>query len=100
MGLVLAIGIPVALVLAISFFMKSSKEMPKNWSQFMCEVRMQICGFQAILEDCFMRSRNRVARSFRSQPGHIDALLIVESDAAPARVLGSGCGFMKDRQPC
>uniref|UniRef100_A0A2M3Z1M9 Putative dehydrogenase with different specificities related to short-chain alcohol dehydrogenase n=1 Tax=Anopheles braziliensis TaxID=58242 RepID=A0A2M3Z1M9_9DIPT len=69
MGLVLAIGIPVALLLAIFFFMKSSKEMPKNWSQFVCEVRMQICGFQGLLDDFIMRSRNRV--ELYKQPGKI-----------------------------
>uniref|UniRef100_A0A2M4DM74 Putative dehydrogenase with different specificities related to short-chain alcohol dehydrogenase n=1 Tax=Anopheles darlingi TaxID=43151 RepID=A0A2M4DM74_ANODA len=69
MGLLLAIGILVALLLAIFFFMKSSKEMPKNWSQFVCEVRMQICGFQGLLDDFIMRSRNRV--ELYKQPGKI-----------------------------
>uniref|UniRef100_A0A182P526 Uncharacterized protein n=1 Tax=Anopheles epiroticus TaxID=199890 RepID=A0A182P526_9DIPT len=62
MGLLLFVGLPVGLLLAIFFFMKSSKEMPKNWSQFVCEVRMQICGFQGLLDDFIMRPRNKVAR--------------------------------------
>uniref|UniRef100_A0A182JCK3 Dehydrogenase with different specificities related to short-chain alcohol dehydrogenase n=1 Tax=Anopheles atroparvus TaxID=41427 RepID=A0A182JCK3_ANOAO len=69
MGLLLAVGIPVGILLVIFFLMKSSKEMPKNWSQFVCEVRMQICGFQAILDDFIMRSRNKV--ELYKQPGKI-----------------------------
>lgn len=60
MGLLLFVGVLVAILLAIFFFMKSSKEMPKNWTQFVCEVRMQICGFQALLDDFIMRSHNKV----------------------------------------
>uniref|UniRef100_A0A182W1V0 Uncharacterized protein n=1 Tax=Anopheles minimus TaxID=112268 RepID=A0A182W1V0_9DIPT len=60
MALLLMIGLPVGLLLGIFFFMKSSKEMPKNWTQFVCEVRMQICGFQALLDDFIMRPRNKV----------------------------------------
>ncbi|XP_049291009.1 dehydrogenase/reductase SDR family member on chromosome X [Anopheles funestus] len=69
MSLVLMIGLPVGLLLAIFFFMKSSKEMPKNWTQFVCEVRMQICGFQALLDDFIMRPRNKV--ELYKQPGKI-----------------------------
>lgn len=46
----------------IFFFMKSSKDLPKNWSQLVSEVRVQACGFIGIVEDIVLRRKNKVGK--------------------------------------
>ncbi|XP_055629128.1 dehydrogenase/reductase SDR family member on chromosome X [Toxorhynchites rutilus septentrionalis] len=69
--LALAVG-GLVLVVLIFFFMKSSKELPKNWSQLVSEIRVQQCGTIGIAEDILLRRRNKVALS--KQPGKIALL--------------------------
>lgn len=61
MSLLVFAGVAVLIWLLIFFFMKSSKEMPKNWAQLVSEVRMQNCGTAALVEDVLLRGANKVA---------------------------------------
>ncbi|XP_055594098.1 dehydrogenase/reductase SDR family member on chromosome X [Uranotaenia lowii] len=60
MALLLLAGFGAIFGVLIFFFMKSSKEMPKNWSQFVSELRVQQCGFVGISEDILLRRSNKV----------------------------------------
>lgn len=51
---------PVAVVFFVFYFLRSSKEMPKNWREFVLEMKIQASGTQGLAEDTFMRLRNRV----------------------------------------
>uniref|UniRef100_A0A8D8APK7 Dehydrogenase/reductase SDR family member on chromosome X n=1 Tax=Culex pipiens TaxID=7175 RepID=A0A8D8APK7_CULPI len=70
--LAVAGGVTALVGLLIFFFMKSSKEMPRNWAQLVTELKMQQCGFLALLEDAFLRRSNRV--ELYKQPGKIALL--------------------------
>lgn len=59
--MMLALAIPpVAVVFFVFYFLRSSKEMPKNWREFVLEMKIQASGTQGLAEDTFMRFRNRV----------------------------------------
>lgn len=53
---------PVAVVFFVFYFLRSSKEMPKTWREFVLEMKMQASGTQGLAEDSFMRFRNRVGK--------------------------------------
>ena len=42
------------------FFLKSSKEMPKNMQELICELKVQWCGVRAMFEDMVLRGKNKV----------------------------------------
>lgn len=69
MALIVYAAIILAIAVMIFFFMKSSKEMPKNWTQFVAELSVQQCGFVGIVEDILLRGTNKVA--LYKQPGKI-----------------------------
>ncbi|XP_058458923.1 dehydrogenase/reductase SDR family member on chromosome X [Malaya genurostris] len=60
MGLIIFAGITLAILFFIFYFMKSSKEMPKNWSQLVSEIKVQQIGFLGIVEDIVLRRANKV----------------------------------------
>ncbi|CAO1433351.1 unnamed protein product [Diamesa serratosioi] len=49
-----------AAAFAVFYFMKSSKEMPKNWKELWIELQVQHSGTQGLIEDLLFRSRNKV----------------------------------------
>lgn len=51
---------PVAVVFLVFYFLRSSKEMPKNWREFVLELKIQASGTQGLTEDTIMRFRNKV----------------------------------------
>lgn len=51
---------PVAVAFLAFYFLRSSKEMPKNWREFVLELKMQASGTQGLVEDTFMRLLNKV----------------------------------------
>ncbi|XP_053684486.1 dehydrogenase/reductase SDR family member on chromosome X [Sabethes cyaneus] len=69
MALLLFAGIAVVVLFSIFYFMKSSKEMPKNFSQLVAEIKVQQVGFLGIVEDIVLRGANRV--ELYKQPGKI-----------------------------
>lgn len=63
--MVLALMVPpVAVVFLVFYFLRSSKEMPKNWREFIVEMKIQMSGTQGLAEDTIMRFRNRVGETF------------------------------------
>lgn len=68
MAVFVYVGVALAIAVLIFFFMKSSKEMPKNWSQFVSELKVQHCGFVGIMEDLFLRGANKVSK-YRTSNG-------------------------------
>lgn len=61
MAVLVYVAVVLAIAVLIFFFMKSSKEMPKNWSQFVSEMKVQQCGFVGIVEDILLRGSNKVS---------------------------------------
>ncbi|XP_055703436.1 dehydrogenase/reductase SDR family member on chromosome X [Phlebotomus papatasi] len=55
--------------LALLYFMKSSKEMPKNWDEFLTEAWFQYHGIRGLAEDR-LNSRYNVVELFK-QPGRV-----------------------------
>jgi hypothetical protein len=61
--MILALAVPpVALVFAVFYFLRSSKEMPKNWREFVIELKIQASGTQGLTEDTIMRIWNKVGK--------------------------------------
>lgn len=64
--MILALAVPpVALVFAVFYFLRSSKEMPKNWREFVIELKIQASGTQGLTEDTIMRIWNKVGKFHR-----------------------------------
>ena len=53
-----------AAAFAVFYFMKSSKEMPKNLKELWIELQVQHSGTQGLIEDLLFRSRNKVGKWF------------------------------------
>lgn len=53
-----------AVAFAIFYFMKSSKEMPKNMKELWIELQVQHSGTQGLIEDLLFRTRNKVGEWF------------------------------------
>lgn len=51
-----------AAAFAVFYFMKSSKEMPKNMKELWIELQVQHSGTQGLIEDLLFRSRNKVGK--------------------------------------
>lgn len=62
MGLFVFIISFLIILLLVTYFMRSSQEMPKNLQQLLSECRVQIGGALALTEDMLMRSRNKVGK--------------------------------------
>lgn len=59
--MILALAVPpVAVIFLVFYFLRSSKEMPKNWREFVLELKIQASGTQGLTEDTLMRFRNKV----------------------------------------
>lgn len=57
-----AVPLPIAFV--IFYFLRSSKEMPTTWREFVCELKIQASGFIGLAEDTVLRFRNKVGEFF------------------------------------
>jgi hypothetical protein len=63
--MILALAVPpIAAVFLVFYFLRSSKEMPKNWREFVLELKIQASGTQGITEDTIMRLWNKVGELF------------------------------------
>lgn len=51
---------PVAVAFLVFYFLRSSKEMPKNYRELVLELKIQASGTQGLIEDTLMRFWNRV----------------------------------------
>jgi hypothetical protein len=60
---------PMAVLFLVFYFLRSSKEMPKNWREFVLEMKIQAAGTQGLTEDTVMRFRNKVGNE-RPQNDH------------------------------
>jgi hypothetical protein len=59
--MILALAVPpIAAVFLVFYFLRSSKEMPKNWREFVIELKIQASGTQGLAEDTIMRYWNKV----------------------------------------
>ena len=58
--MVLLFFIPPCVALLAFYFLRSSKEMPKNWKEFVIELKIQSSGTQGLVEDTIMRFKNKV----------------------------------------
>lgn len=53
----------IVLIVFLAFYLsRSSKEMPKNWSQFRSEILWQYLGVRGLIEDYVLRKYNRVGK--------------------------------------
>lgn len=59
--MIMALAVPpVAFAFFLFYFLRSSKEMPKNWREFVIEMKIQASGTQGLTEDTVMRYWNKV----------------------------------------
>lgn len=49
----------IVILFAAFFFSRSSKELPKNWSQLKAEISWQYVGARGLIEDYWLRKHNR-----------------------------------------
>jgi hypothetical protein len=63
MGLFMFFSCNLVLAALVFYFSKSSKEMPKNWKEFVIECKVQYCGISGVIEDIILRRRNRIGES-------------------------------------
>lgn len=59
-----AVGGVVVAALFGFFFMRSSKNMPKEWRQWRTEIQWQINGFTSLVEDHLLRRTNVVGKIY------------------------------------
>ena len=63
--MILALAVPpVAVLFLVFYLLRSTKEMPKNWKEFVLEVKMQASGTQGLAEDLIMRYWNKVGEFY------------------------------------
>ena len=59
----LALAIPpIAVAFLCFYFLRSSKEMPKNWRALLVELKIQASGAIGLGEDTVLRFRNKVGK--------------------------------------
>lgn len=58
----LALAIPPVVAFLAFYFLRSSKEMPKNWRAFVVEMKIQANGTLGLIEDIVLRYRNKVGK--------------------------------------
>ena len=58
----IALVVLVVILFITFFFLRTSKDMPKNWEEFVIEFKMQASGAQALMEDTFLRYKNKVGK--------------------------------------
>lgn len=51
---------PIAVAFLAFYFLRSSKEMPKNWKSFVVELKIQGNGTIGLIEDMLLRYKNKV----------------------------------------
>lgn len=54
--------VPLGALGVVFFFLRTSKDMPKNYKEFKIEVNMQIGGAVALVEDMILRFKNKTGR--------------------------------------
>lgn len=65
--MILALAVPpIAAIFLVFYFLRSSKEMPKNWREFVVELKIQASGTQGLTEDTIMRYWNKVGELMNS----------------------------------
>uniref|UniRef100_U5ESL3 Putative dehydrogenase with different specificities related to short-chain alcohol dehydrogenase n=1 Tax=Corethrella appendiculata TaxID=1370023 RepID=U5ESL3_9DIPT len=57
---IILLSFTLVLIFLIFFFMRSTKEMPKNWSQFKSEIKLILLGTVALAEDILLRKYNKI----------------------------------------
>lgn len=57
---------PFAVAFLVFYFLRSSKDMPKNWREFVVEMKIQASGTQGLTEDTIMILWNKVDKDFNS----------------------------------
>lgn len=61
--MILIISVIVLLVLIfVLYYLRSSKEAPKNWREFAIELRYQVHGLTGYFEDILLRCFNKVGK--------------------------------------
>ncbi|CAG9809471.1 unnamed protein product [Chironomus riparius] len=60
MMFLIALAVLVVILFITFFFLRTQKDMPKNWEEFVIEFKMQAGGTQALIEDTFLRYKNKV----------------------------------------
>ena len=58
----IALAVLVVILFVTFFFLRTQKDMPKNWDEFVIEFKMQAGGTQALIEDTFLRYKNKVGK--------------------------------------
>lgn len=58
---------PMAIIFLAFYFLRSSKEFPKNWRELLVEFKIQASGTQGLTEDTIMRFWNRVGEFYLSR---------------------------------
>lgn len=43
-------------------FFRTTKDFPKSWYEFKCEIKTILCGLRSQNEDLFLRRRNRISK--------------------------------------
>lgn len=56
----------VAVLTFIAYFLRSSKEMPKNWTEVIIEIKFMFHGVLGYFEDIFMMFFNRVGEYIKT----------------------------------
>lgn len=67
----IALAVFVVLLFIAFFFLRTQKDMPKNWEEFVIEFKMQVGGTQALIEDTFLRYKNKVGKYFYNERGRL-----------------------------
>lgn len=61
MLIVMLVAVPsLALAFFMLYYMRSSKETPKNWRELIIEAKFQLHGAAGFIEDVFMRCFNKI----------------------------------------
>lgn len=73
----LALAIPPLLAFLCFYFLRSSKEMPKNWRELVIELKIQASGAIGMGEDTILRFKNKVGEFLNNFKHHQIFLLLI-----------------------
>jgi hypothetical protein len=57
--------LPLPIAFVVFYFLRSSKDMPKTWREFVCELKVQLSGTIGLAEDIVFRFGNKVGEFWR-----------------------------------
>lgn len=70
----------------LAFYLsRSSKEMPKNWSQLRSEILWQYLGVRGLIEDYVLRKYNRVGECLIKINEYFDSVHFIQSQICSIR---------------